>query len=575
MQVCKSVKLRMRDRRNGTKSLFLDFWPGYRDPETMELIRRRSLGLYIYANPINAQQKQYNEIILSKAEAIRCRVFIDVINEKYDFFNQDRLKEDFLIYFKEMVNRNFAKCDAAYKQFEKFCKGKCTFEMLDVVYCNKYKEYLLDTKVSSRGRNIVNKPLSRNTASAYWNIFKQVLTKAYRERRFTDDIASLLDNIPCTPPVKQSLSLEEVRRLYNTECSEPVVRKAALFSCLSGLRISDILNLKWNNVCSYADGGHYLDFECVKTKRQTKVPIGEDAYALIMPKTTDEYVFEGFSRSMTYGVMQQWLKASGITKHITFHCFRHTYASLQLEMGTDIYTVQHLLNHKNVSTTQIYASHADPKTREAANRITLTNVKEGLQTTESENNQTETNRKEDINRLYRYCPCLRDRTANQISGYSGRNNLDYLYLCDMAKKSNTSLAYETLLNIILPDGILEIFEVSNVREEHTGIIEETGLELRIIHIHLDERDLRVKEWHDLRPNGFTEEHCINDFPIRDRKVVLHVRRRRWLDDEGKNVILPHEGLTAPGTSYSKEFADVLKKIFGCLPDTGPLSGAVL
>ena len=79
MQVCKSVKLRMRDRRNGTKSLFLDFWPGYRDPETMELIRRRSLGLYIYANPTNAQQKQYNEIILSKAEAIRCRVFIDVI----------------------------------------------------------------------------------------------------------------------------------------------------------------------------------------------------------------------------------------------------------------------------------------------------------------------------------------------------------------------------------------------------------------------------------------------------------------------------------------------------------------
>lgn len=67
-------------------------------------------------------------------------------------------------------------------------------------------------------------------------------------------------------------------------------------------------------------------------------------------------------------------------------------------MGTDIYTVQHLLNHKNVSTTQIYASHADPKTREAANRITLTNVKDGLQTTESENNQTETNRKEGINK---------------------------------------------------------------------------------------------------------------------------------------------------------------------------------
>ena len=145
----------------------------------------------------------------------------------------------------------------------------------------------------------------------------------------------------------------------------------------------------------------------------------------------------------------------------------------------------------------------------------------------------------------------------------------------MAKKSNTTLAYETLLKVILPEDILEVFEVSNVIEEHTGIIEETGTERRIIHIHLDERDLRDKKWHDLRPNGFTEAHCINDFPIRDRKVILHVRRRRWLDGNGKNVILPHESLTAPGTSYSKEFADALKKIFGYLPDTGPLSGAVL
>ena len=117
--------------------------------------------------------------------------------------------------------------------------------------------------------------------------------------------------------------------------------------------------------------------------------------------------------------------------------------------------------------------------------------------------------------------------------------------------------------------------VVNVEEEHTGFIEETGLERRIIHIHLDERDLRSKEWHDLHLNGFTEEHCINDFPIRDRKVVLHVRRRRWKDKNGKNVVLPHESLTALGTSYSKEFADVLKKIFGHIPDSGPLSGAIL
>ena len=105
MQYCKSVTLRMRDRRNGTKSLFLDFWPGYRNPETMELIRRRSLGMYIYANPISTQQKKYNEAILAKAEAIRCKVFIEVINEKYDFFNQDRLKENFC-HFRQILIRD-------------------------------------------------------------------------------------------------------------------------------------------------------------------------------------------------------------------------------------------------------------------------------------------------------------------------------------------------------------------------------------------------------------------------------------------------------------------------------------
>lgn len=80
---------------------------------------------------------------------------------------------------------------------------------------------------------------------------------------------------------------------------------------------------------------------------------------------------------------------------VLFHCFRHTYASLQLELGTDIYTVQHLLNHKNVSTTQIYASHADPKTREAADRIRLTNVKMEMQENENINVNAETKRKKE------------------------------------------------------------------------------------------------------------------------------------------------------------------------------------
>ncbi len=139
----------------------------------------------------------------------------------------------------------------------------------------------------------------------------------------------------------------------------------------------------------------------------------------------------------------------------------------------------------------------------------------------------------------------------------------------------TNSVYATLASMILPEGILDYFDVTNVEEERTGTFDETKTEIRVIHIYLDERDLREKLWHDLTPNGFTEIRSINDFPIRDRKVVLHVRRRRWLNADGKSVILESLPLVASGTSYSKEFADVLKKIFGHLPDSGPLSGAVL
>lgn len=96
-----------------------------------------------------------------------------------------------------------------------------------------------------------------------------------------------------------------------------------------------------------------------------------------------------------FPLSQQKTELHLLASCILFHCFRHTYASLQLELGTDIYTVQHLLNHKNVSTTQIYASHADPKTREAADRIRLTNVKMEMQENENINVNAETKRKKE------------------------------------------------------------------------------------------------------------------------------------------------------------------------------------
>jgi site-specific recombinase XerD len=74
---------------------------------------------------------------------------------------------------------------------------------------------------------------------------------------------------------------------------------------------------------------------------------------------------------MTQQPLKSWIKLAGIDKNITFHCFRHTFATLQIALGTDIYTVSKMLTHKNVSTTQIYADLVNSKKRESANKISL------------------------------------------------------------------------------------------------------------------------------------------------------------------------------------------------------------
>ena len=142
--------------------------------------------------------------------------------------------------------------------------------------------------------------------------------------------------------------------------------------------------------------------------------------------------------------------------------------------------------------------------------------------------------------------------------------------------SKTSFDYKQLAKFILPDGILDYFEVTAICKETIEKVKEmTGNSREVLHIHLDERDNRNETWHDLRPNGFTESSRINDFPIRDHKVVLHVRRRRWLDKDGHNVIINNYELVAKNTSYSPEFADVLKKMYGQLCDYSPFTKPVL
>ena len=367
MLECKTVTLRTRPLKNGMLSYYLDYYPGYRDQETMKTIRHEGLNIYIYANPKNERERNFNATMSEKAEAIRCRRFESIVNDRYDFFDRHKLKADFLEYYRKQLRKHDQKWEFVYHHFYNFVHGKCTFEEIDIDLCNKFREYLLNAKQLRRDGHI-----SKNSASGYWSTFRGLLKILYRNRLIKTNINDFLDKIEIEDTPKDYLSVEELYKLAETPCKKPILKTAALFSCLTSLRISDILSLQWHEIVDFAAGGKCVHTITQKTKTEDIIPVSDEALQLIgySPEKTG-LVFKGLKRSWTQHPMKEWIREAGITKNITFHSYRRTYATLQGAAGTDIRTIQSNMAHKSITTTQRYMKVVDSNKREASNRISL------------------------------------------------------------------------------------------------------------------------------------------------------------------------------------------------------------
>ncbi len=202
---------------------------------------------------------------------------------------------------------------------------------------------------------------------------RAALHEAFKEGIIQRNPADLIEGVKPGEPQREFLTLDELQDLANTECELPIMKKAFLFSALTGLRWSDIQKLTWSEVQHSKEIGNYIRFRQKKTKGAETLPISEQALQLLGKRTSPaDRVFVGLKYSAWHNLkLQQWVMKAKITKSISFHCARHTYATLQLTLGTDIYTVSKLLGHKDLKTTQIYAKIIDEKKKEAANRIKL------------------------------------------------------------------------------------------------------------------------------------------------------------------------------------------------------------
>ena len=374
------VKLRQKKISGDRHSLYLDYWPEILHPKTGKKTRREFLGSYLYDNPKSPIDKQHNKETLQLAEEIRQKRDRIVNNQDiyFGWEEEQRKKKEmgelnFVEYFKKLTDirtgSNYGSWLSAYNYLKDFTKGSLRFADLNETFFDEFRRHLLTTKSNKSDKTT----LSQNSALSYFNKVKAALRQAYKEGKLQSDINLRVDPIKPAETERNVLTIEELNKLIKTPCNNPLLKRAAIFSALTGLRFSDIKKLSWNELEFIEGQGYVIKFIQQKTKGVEVLPISEQAFSLLGERADPgDQVFKGLNYSAYENkYLYQWIGAAGITKEITFHCFRHTYATLQLSQGTDLYTVSKMLGHRSIRTTQIYTKVVDKAKRDASDRIKL------------------------------------------------------------------------------------------------------------------------------------------------------------------------------------------------------------
>lgn len=376
------MKVHLRQRKqtkDGSISLFLEIYKGTitSSEGKVKILRDYEyLNLYLIDKAKTPIDKQNNKDTLHLAESIKAKRELEIKNGLYGFANDFKQSTNFIDYFKDQTEKrlqsvgNHGNWDSTLKHLIKFAGTKVSFREIDQNFCENFRDYLKNTAKKSSGQF-----LSSASVSSYFNKFRACLKEAVRKKIILSNPATDVTNPKVIENIRQYLSLDELKAIVKTECRYDILKRAFIFSCLTGLRWSDINNLKWSEVQNTNEGWR-ITFHQQKTKGLQYLDISEQARSYLGEHgNPDERVFTGLKYSSYVNVeLSKWIMRAGITKDITFHCARHTFAVLQLTLGTEIFTLSKLLGHSELKTTQIYAKIIDEKKREAANKIPDINI---------------------------------------------------------------------------------------------------------------------------------------------------------------------------------------------------------
>lgn len=371
LRIKEPIKLRVKHLANGNKSIYLDMYMNG---------KRKYEFLKLYIIPeYNKSDRVRNSETLKLANAIKAQRIIELQNQSHGFkINKtSHIKlTDYIQSVAEKKSENEVRktvLHAVVYHLRRYNPNDIQLSRIDKDYILGFLDYL---KTAKQTHTKKEKLLHVNTQVYYYKMLRYCLNYAVSEELISANPMNKIKNEE--KPHKhrterEYLTIDELRKLAQTPFYNGLLKKAFLFSCFCGLRHSDIIALTWGDIEMDDDGNSRLYIIQKKTKEAISLPLSQEAIKQL-PKREDakedDIIFKKLiTLGRTNEILPKWAEQAGIKKHITFHCARHTHATMLLTLGVDLYTVSKLLGHTNIQTTQIYAKLVDESKKKAIDLI--------------------------------------------------------------------------------------------------------------------------------------------------------------------------------------------------------------
>ncbi len=300
------------------------------------------------------EQRKEKERVINK---IKNDLEIDLANQSTGLITRQLQKASFILYFKNLSETKSPNTKIAWDNtllhIIKFHGKKLKFEDITENWIEKFTKYLL-----------IN--LSQNSARTYLQKISAALNTAVRQKIILENPYRFLNK-----PKKEEIEMvylvkEEIQEIIDTGFFDDEVKNAFLFGCYTGLRFSDISLLKWSNIKN-----NQIQLTQTKTKGSVYIPLSNNAEnILVKQRSNKEFIFKLSSHNSSVNrTLKKLIKKTTIEKEVSFHSSRHTFATLLITSGVNVFTVSKLLGHKDIESTLVYAKVINEEKEKAVNSM--------------------------------------------------------------------------------------------------------------------------------------------------------------------------------------------------------------